>query len=221
MTDFNPAFNGSEGAYYPGLLIAGDHPIRTKGITLASGENRARGTLLGKITLGAATGTKQSGTGNGTIGAVTLGRNAKAGTYVLTCVAAAADAGTFQVVDPDGNRLADLTVGVAYAGDHINLTVADGATDWGVGAIIHVVVAAGSGQYKMAVAVAAAVDGSQDPVCILGEDIDASGGAKASFAYIAGDFNENQMTFGAGVTADGVREALAADGIYLHAPVKA
>lgn len=44
-----------------------------------------------------------------------------------------ANGGVFSVVDPDGIRLADATVGVAYTGDHIKFTIADGAPDFIVG----------------------------------------------------------------------------------------
>lgn len=72
-------------------------------------------------------------TGNGTIGTLTFGAKAKAGIYTLTCVTAAANGGTFSVVDPDGYRLADAKVGVAYASSHLGFTIADGAADFIVG----------------------------------------------------------------------------------------
>lgn len=50
--DFNPSFNGAEGTYKPDLLIGGDHPIRTLGVTVVSGQNLTRGALVGKITTG-------------------------------------------------------------------------------------------------------------------------------------------------------------------------
>lgn len=49
MSDFNAGFT-SEGAYSPDLLVAGDHPIRTKMITVASGQVQPRGALMGKVT---------------------------------------------------------------------------------------------------------------------------------------------------------------------------
>lgn len=218
--DYKPTFNGSAGSYSPDLLLAGDFPVHADEITLISGAGSlTRGTLLGKITVGAASGAKQSGTGNGTVGAVTTGTKTKVGTYVLTCIAAATDAGTFQVVDPDGIRLPDLTVGVAYAGDHINLTVADGATDWGVGAIIHVTVAAGSGKYKKSLL--AATDGSNVPTHILAEDADATSGDVVTLAYNSGEFNSDAMTFGTGHTAANTRDALRDRNIYLQTPVSA
>lgn len=166
--------------YSPDNLLAGHDGIRTESITLLSGQNCARGTLLGKIAKSTpATGTPGGGnTGNGTISGVVAGLKAKigtyriacvsksggnltvpatgvpgggnsgngtvsgvsgvaggvkAGTYQLTCIAAAADGGIFQVADPDGYLLPQATVGVAYASSQINLTINDGSADFAVG----------------------------------------------------------------------------------------
>lgn len=71
--------------------------------------------------------------GNGVLGTITAGSLIETGTYVLICTAAATDAGTFSVRSPSGELLPDLTVASAYSGDHINVTLADGATDFAVG----------------------------------------------------------------------------------------
>lgn len=42
----------TEGTYVPDALIAGDFPIRTRLVTLVSGQNVARGAVLGIITTG-------------------------------------------------------------------------------------------------------------------------------------------------------------------------
>lgn len=47
-TNFQPGFGSAN--FTPDLLIAGDHPIRTVPVTIISGQNLARGALLGKIT---------------------------------------------------------------------------------------------------------------------------------------------------------------------------
>lgn len=44
------SFNGSEGAYTPDSLHAGDFPIRTRKVTIITGQNLVRGAVLGKIT---------------------------------------------------------------------------------------------------------------------------------------------------------------------------
>lgn len=87
-----------------------------------------------------ASGAKVSGTGDGTIGSVTVGALAQPGIYLLTCIAESANAGTFSVVAPDGTALPNLTVASAYVSSHISLTVADGANDWDLGDVIHVTV---------------------------------------------------------------------------------
>jgi hypothetical protein len=65
----------------------------------------------------------------------------------------------------------------------------------------------------------AAADGSEAPVAILAEDADATDGAVEAVVYITGDFNSNAMTFGTGHTADSVRDALAAQSIFIEPAV--
>jgi hypothetical protein len=117
----------TEGSYMPDNLIAGDFPIRTRKVTLVTGQNLARGALLGVITA--------------------------SGKYTLSASAAA--------------------------------------------------------------------DGSQTPNAILAEDVDASAGDKDAIVYIAGDFNANTLTYGAGHTAASVRDELRNLSIYLHTPLSA
>lgn len=49
MTNFQPEYK-SEGSFSPDKLIAGDATIVTRSITLVSGQNLARGSVLGRIT---------------------------------------------------------------------------------------------------------------------------------------------------------------------------
>jgi len=75
-----------------------------------------------------------SNTGNGTAGAITPGAETLTGDYVLTCYdATVSGSEIFSVVDPNGDRLDDLTVAVAYDNEHFAVTIADGATDFVVG----------------------------------------------------------------------------------------
>lgn len=112
--------------YTPDRLIAGDFPRVTQEVTLISGQNLARGALLGKITA--------------------------------------------------------------------------------------------SGKYNLSLQ--AAVDGSEVPVAILAEAVDASGGDKQCPIYESGEFNQDAVIFGTGHTAASVRAGLRALGIHLKAPVK-
>jgi len=133
---------------------------RENGI-LASGNNLLAGAIVAALLT--ATAAKASGNGNGTISAVTLGNAAEIGTYVLTVKTAASDGGTLSVQTPSGEYLPDLTVGTAYASSHINLTVADGSTDWAAGAVITVEVEAG----KYTELAPSGTDGSQIAAGVL------------------------------------------------------
>lgn len=220
------------------------------------------------------TGTANGGnTGNGTMTAVAAGGAAlKVGTYLVECVVAASNAGQFKVIDPDGVRLNDAFVGVAYTSNHLNLTlndgstdfivgdkftvavtgtgnsgkfkvftpdgerlndatvavaytsphvnftIADGSTDFIVGDKFTIPVNAGSGKYKLSAS--AAVDGSQElsDCVVLTKDTDASGGDVEALGYMTGEFNENKMTFGTGYAAASTKEALAKKCIFLQTP---
>lgn len=73
-------------------------------------------------------------TGNGvaTLASPATSQNAVDGDYLLTCTAAAANAGTFSVQTPDGREIGPLTVAVAF-NKEIKLTIADGSADFIVG----------------------------------------------------------------------------------------
>ena len=113
-----------------------------------------------------------------------LGALAEAGIYRLACITAGADAGTFQVLTPKGYVLPDLTVGTAYEGGHLNLTVADGATDFVVGDTFVVEV---SGDGKVAALDPAAVDGTAEAIGIVAFDVTAPDGADAEVTAILRD----------------------------------
>lgn len=71
------------------------------------------------------------------------------------------------------------------------------------------------GKYKLSEA--AADDGSEEPVAILMEDVDASGSDKEAFVYETGLFNQNALTFGDGHDVDSTRTDLRRLGIHLKA----
>lgn len=198
-------------------LMAGDFPIIARGITLISGQNLSKGTLIGRITksVGAAT-ADESNTGDGVAGAVTGGSQIKIGVYTLTCIdASVSGSEVFSVIDPDGQQLEDLTVGVAYSNNHFGLTIADGDTDFVAGDKFTITVSAGSGKYTKALL--ASTDGSQqyENMCILAKDTDASSGDVVTTGWLTGEYNENQVTFGTGFTFANSKHELAKYGIHL------
>lgn len=166
---------------YPGEIVHFEQPSsysRTVGTIKSGVPALKKGALLGKRTKSSAIAAAAGGNaGNGAIGAVTLGALAQVGVYTLRCIAEASNGGTFAVFAPDGSRLADLTVAVAYAGAHINLTVADGSEDWNTGEVITVTVS-GDGKYDYYKA--GDVTGLADAAGVLLEDVDASAADKTA-----------------------------------------
>lgn len=203
--------------YNPDGLISHDaDDILSRGITLASGQaNLLRGTVLGKITMGAASESHAGNTGNGvmTLDATTpILANAQAGAYVATCIAAATNSGTFEVKDPQGKSLGEYTVGATFA-DQLKFVIADGSADFIVGDKFTITIAAGSGKYVKSLL--AAIDGSQYPWAILAEDTDATAGDVNTVAYINGNFHDDAVIFGTGQTIANTRELLRQQGINL------
>lgn len=178
-------------------ILAGEMDVVSEAITLAAGTGTlARGTVLGKLTKSSAVAAKVSGTGNGDVAAaaVTLGPLARPGVYTLTCTATGTNVGTFQVQTPDGTLLPPLTVAAAYTSDHINLTVPDGSTDWGAGAVITVTVT-GTGHYAPYDATPSAYDGREIASRILADDITLdSTNQTAAAAYRTGQFRRAGLT---------------------------
>ncbi|MCW5648356.1 MAG: head decoration protein [Ramlibacter sp.] len=142
-------------------------------VTLAMGNNLAAGTVLGKASIGAAS-TSFSGTGNGTItmdATTPVLPTAKVGDYTATCITAASDGGIFRVEDPDGYVLGDVAVGGTFS-DDIKFVIADGATDFTVGAKFTITVAAGSGKYGALDL--DATNGLQIAAAVLYDNVDAT-----------------------------------------------
>lgn len=213
-------------------------------------------------------------TGAGTVTLVSKGASAKVGVYTLRCIADGVGVGTFEVVDPDGYRLASVIAsagGTAYAGQYVNFTLTAAGTDFAVGDGFDLTVAeatgagtfkvydpngieigtvtastggtafanaeigftltsaganfvvgdgfdltvaAGSGQYVTCVSTA--IDGSQNPVGIAGEDMDATSAARNVSLYRTGEFVQDSLIFGGSDTIATHVDALRARSIYVR-----
>ena len=181
---------------------------------LNAGQSCVAGEVLGQILTAAAEVT--NGDGNGTISAVTIGKDVEVGVYTLTCTAESANAGTFSVRTPSGLFLPALTVAAAYASTHINLTVGDGSEDWDTGDVIEVTVTAGDYEALDQ----DEDDGAQIAAAILISAIDATD-ADQNCAVIVRDAEVSSalLTWPADITADEQATAtaqLAARGIVLR-----
>ncbi len=118
------------------------------------------GTVLGSVVT-TATGVASAygtNTGNGVMGAVTVGTQAKEGVYELVITAASANAGSFTLRDPDGLVVGTGTVGSAFNQGGMQFTLANGSTDCVNGDRFSILVT-GSTKYKTAVETA--TDGSK------------------------------------------------------------
>ena len=160
-------------------------------VTVLAGEGAERVLVAGaaiaartrsEVTVTAGDG--NTGDGTATLSDPPLGALAEAGIYRLACITAGADGGTFQVLSPKGYRLPDLTVGTAYAGGHLNLTVADGAADFVVGDTFAIEVA---GDGKVTGLDPTAVDGTAESIGIVAYDVTAPDGTDAEVTAILRD----------------------------------
>jgi hypothetical protein len=168
-------------------------------VTIDTGK-LAAGTVLGRITKGAATGAAVAGNTGGS-GAITaspaVGAGAKAGVYHAVCIEPATNAGKFLVTDPDGITLGVATVAVEFVGGGLTFTIAD-ATDFVSGDAFTVTVAAGSGKY---VAFNQdAVDGSEIAAAILYDNVDATAGDVKGVVYVRDcEVNGGEITWPADI----------------------
>ena len=154
-----------------------DGRMSRKTVTVGAG-NLVSGTVMGKITLGAATATAftHNAANTGTCGEVTVGAGAKVGTYKVVIIEPGSNAGKFTVEDPDGITVGVGTVAAAFSGGGLGFTIADGTQDFISGEGFSIAVAAGTGNY---IALDDdATDGSTVAAGILVEDVDASSAAK-------------------------------------------
>lgn len=194
----------TEGRYRGEFLYSeacGTRSLET--VTIDTGD-LAAGTVVAQLL--AATSVAGTNTGNGVMGAVTVGSKVEAGAYLLKCIAAATNAGTFAVYTPSGARLADLTVAVAYTGNHLNMTLADGATDFVVNDSFTITVAAG----KYVALNVAGTDGSQIASGILYDNVDATAADVEAVVYVRDcEVNGNEITWPGSITAPQKAAAIA------------
>ncbi len=97
------------------------------------------------------------------------------------------------------------------------VTIAAGAAVLKRGTVLGIVTA--SGKYIQSVKTAA--DGSQNPVAILADDADPTGGDVQAGVYLTGEFNQNAIIFDASWTVATLTAPLRALSIFLKPSVSA
>lgn len=204
--------------FAPDTLIAGSFPRAQKKVIIKSGSGEVvRGTLLGDINKELGDVEPDAGnTGNGTIGSAALKKFTKLGQYVIEMLTAT----TFFVKCPDGYRLLpDGATGSLYEHPELDFQITVGGTPMVAGDKFYFNVDEPS-TIESEKSALASVDGSQFPNSILGADVDATSEAITTWAYLTGQFSEDDMVFGTGHTAANTKEALRDKNIYLEEKTK-
>lgn len=154
-------------------------------------------------------------TGNATVSLLATGPNTKPGNYTAVC----ATATTANIFDPAGAQIGVATFGTTFSDSQITFRITAGGTPCVAGDTFILTPATGSGSYKLASA--ASTDGSENPVAILVDVADATGGDVMADIYVMGEFNVNAMTFGPGINPAAAKAILTPRSIFLKNAVTA
>jgi len=148
-----------------------------------------------------------TGTGDGVITLLTMGKETKRGTYIATCTAAATNGGTFVVIDPDGNLVGEdfvLSAGAgnttAFSSNQINFSITDGSTDFAADDYFNIAVYGGTD--KVVEWDPTAVDGREDPAGVLFDAVDASAADTAGVIIARNaEVSASDLQYAAAITA--------------------
>ena len=199
----------NEGAHAGEFLISeGNGWQSRRAIAVLLGQVLVAGAVLGKVSLGAGSSVAGANTGDGTMGAITVGADAIVGDYSLTIKTAAANAGDFEVIDPQGDVVGTGTVGTAFSGGGLSFTLADGAADFVVNDSFTITVAEGSNKYVEHDA--AGTDGRAEAVAILFDAVDATAADTDGVGIVnLAEVNGDEITWKTGISAGDKAAAIA------------
>jgi hypothetical protein len=165
-------------------------------VIVASGEVLQPGTVIGFTTALPAAIPGSANVGNGAVTVHGIGAGARVGSYSAVCLTAGAT-GTFKVTGPDSAQLGTLTVGTRFTNSGLDVTIADGATDFAVGDTFTFPIARGLAKAWTA----AAGDGTQTVGGIVIYKVDASAGAVRTVAIVRqAAVNGRHLMYAAGTT---------------------
>lgn len=208
--------------FTPDNLRAGDYPMVTDNVIVAATAGvLPRGRILGRINIGTvpSTGTLVAGgSANGTCTSVLGGPDTIGGVYKLTCIAAAAHGGTFQLTSPLGIVLQTVAIAGGAGGtavfntDELKCTITDGSTDFDLGDYFTVTIPAGSGKYKSVDS--AAVDGTAAARAVLLADINATSLDVDAPVALTGEFDTSALSCGGTDTPAVHREYMRRNGMF-------
>jgi hypothetical protein len=191
--------------YLPDQLIAGAPMPHSVTALIGGGAVLTRGTIMGKMTTAAnpTTGVAApSNVGNGTLTAVTGNPTVHPGIYVVRLTSPT----TFNVIDPMGVVVGSGTVGTPYTSTDLNLTVTAATTLFVAGDSFNVIFP-GPTSGKWLKSLKAAADGTQNPVGVLADTVDATASDQLGGIYIDGVFNARALILDASWT-NGVKDII-------------
>jgi hypothetical protein len=126
--------------------------------------------------------------GNGALTVDAIREDAVEGVYVARCTGTAVDGGIFEVLKPTDGIIGEANVGTPFLSEHLNLTIAYGATDFAVGDTFAIEIT--GGEYSGINFEAAEMDppGVQIAAGVLGVAIDTTetDGPRPQFATVRG-----------------------------------
>lgn len=186
-------------------------------LTVAASQTILANALLGALVVAGSvtvSASAVSGTGNGTITMADPPVNSKVrnGVYRVVCVTAASDGGTFRVERPDGVDIGNATVGVAF-NKEVKFTIADGSTDFAVGAFFEITVGVEDPSDKQYVAYdPAGTDGSEIPVAYSPYAVTTAADETKKTLGLTRDceLNTNLVAWPSGISAANKAKAIAA-----------
>ena len=206
-----------------GTVIIADALFNDVTLAFPGADDYVEGTILArKAVADAVTASAVTGTGDGTVTLATVVAGQVVpivGVYVLNCIVALTNGGTFELVDPNGAQVAGglvLTVGAGAAtvfeAGGMQFTITDGAADFVVGDTATLTVAADGDVVIFAVAGAG---GAQIPSMVLTYDVSATGAEdQAQRAMVSGRVRREKLVIDAGGTVtDSIVDALRDFGI--------
>lgn len=169
-------------------------------VTVVTGQVLKAGHVMGKTITGTGAAVAYAGnTGNGAMGAITVGGKAKAGPHKLTIIEPGVNVGTFQVEDPDGVVIGTGVVAAAFSAGGLAFTLADGAADFVAGDGFTITVTVTATKYKEYNP--ANTDGSEIAVAVCYDNTDATAADKSAVAIVRdAEINSDELTWFVGAS---------------------
>lgn len=143
------------------------------------------------------------GTGNGTMGTVTVGPNARIGAYKVKFTSATA----FDVTDPRGYKIDSGTTGVAYSNNELGFTITAGGTAFVSGDSFTVTVGTGDASWAPLTSSNLANDA---PLGVLFDNIvvPASGSKRVTVICRSAELNGGELKYDASLNTGNITTAI-------------